>query len=167
MIPKPSRYERLERKQETLRLKRKRTRTLKLAADEVDRLIRLATYQRDHGKCRAYDVPLQLLGTNPLKQAHCHHFRYRSAGGSDEMFNRITLSPQAHDLEHRHLLHITGEPNGTLTFTKYDEHGVVQLQWQSPCPTRQPITFKGHGIPFDENGMFINPEFLDRFKEPK
>lgn len=101
----------------------------------IEDAIREATYKRDAGRCRATGVPLMLHSRNPFLVAHCHHRQYRSAQGSDEMFNRITLSPEAHVAEHDGLLEISGEPNGTLTFTKKDAYGRILRTWDSPNPT--------------------------------
>jgi hypothetical protein len=96
-------------------------------------LIRVATFERDHRKCRAYGVRLYLNHQNPFLICHCHHKRYKSQGGSDSIENRITLSPLAHDMEHRGLLDISGEPNGTLTFTERDAYGNIVKTWEPPC----------------------------------
>lgn len=135
MLLKPSKLDRLIRRQqgrvsaEALKRKLRRTEMAR------EREIRMATYERDKGLCRAYGVPVNFAGVDPLRVAHCHHFKYRSAGGSDDISNRITLSPQAHDLEHRHLLHISGDPNGTLEFALYDAEGEFIGSWESPCPS--------------------------------
>lgn len=115
--------------------KEKANKADKAIADAREAAIREATYRRDAGRCRATGVPLMLHGPNPFKVAHCHHKVYKSAQGSDEMFNRITLSPEAHVAEHDGLLEISGEPNGTLTFTKKDAYGRILRTWESPCPT--------------------------------
>lgn len=105
---------------------------------EADSIIRKACFVRDGGRCRAYGVPVKLVTDNPLELAECHHIEYRSAGGSDEPFNRATLSPQAHRDEHDHKLVISGDGNGTLTFVKRDvETGRVLQMWTSdPQVTR-------------------------------
>lgn len=118
------------------RLKKEKAKRAQKAIDDArEAAIREATYKRDAGRCRATGVPLYLHHHNPFKVAHCHHKKYRSAGGSDEMFNRITLSPEAHVAEHDGYLAISGEPNGTLTFTQLDGYGKALKVWSSPCPS--------------------------------
>jgi 5-methylcytosine-specific restriction endonuclease McrA len=110
--------------------------------DRVERLererqaaIREQRFVMDKGRCRAYDVPLSLVTKNPRERAHCHHVIFRSAGGSDELHNRVTLSPKAHEQIHDHKLDIFGEPNSTLTFElKNPETGQVLERWESPLP---------------------------------
>lgn len=125
--------------------RRQARRAEKTAADRENHLrqsmIRIDVYRRDAGRCRAFGRSLKLADVNPASVAHCHHLIYRSAGGSDEPHNRVTLSPEAHRLEHDHKLRIDGDPNGTLIFTRVEpETGKVLERWESPCPTAEVTT---------------------------
>lgn len=107
-------------------------RKAKIEASARLKAIRIACFQRDHGRCRAYGVPVKLESDNPFTLAHCHHIVYRSAGGSDELFNRCILSPKAHEEEHAGQLEIAGDPNSILWFTLKDkETGRVMRAWES------------------------------------
>ena len=114
---------------QAVKAKAKRAETLLERARQ--REYRRETFVRDGGRCRAYGTKLKFETDDPFKLAHCHHFVYRSAGGSDLLYNRITLSPQAHQDEHDGLLIITGEPDGTLFFTKKDLKGKIVRSWES------------------------------------
>lgn len=129
---KPSKLDRIAAKQERKAEESK----AKAAAQrqELDRqsAIRKACYVRDGGVCRAFGVPLKLVSDNKLELAECHHIVFRSAGGSHEMINRVTLSPKAHSMAHLHQLIIAGDPNGTLTFVERNlETGKVLRMWES------------------------------------
>lgn len=93
--------------------------------------IRFACYLRDHRRCRAFGTPLLFETDNLTKLAHSHHIIHKSAGGSDEAFNRATLSPRAHELHHAGQLTITGDGNGRLQFTLRDKKGIVLRVWEA------------------------------------
>ena len=77
-------------------------------------------------------MPLRLVTDNPLLLAHNHHIVFRSAGGSDELHNRIIVSPEIHDLIHRHIVSVEGDGNATVTFTRRSrETGDVERVWES------------------------------------
>jgi 5-methylcytosine-specific restriction endonuclease McrA len=105
---KPSRLDRLGRKN-TKRLAKARAKRLK---DERDRftwqLVRAAVYNRDGGKCRVCQKALMLHSRDPYQEAHTHHVVYRSRGGTDEMSNLVTICGLHHAMEHQHTLGITG-----------------------------------------------------------
>lgn len=94
-------------------------------------------YKRDHGHCRAFGTPLRLKPRyeGDLTAMHPHHVIFRSRGGSDELDNIATLSPEAHDLIHglrAERLHCAGHANETLTFWLTDaETGRVLRSWES------------------------------------
>ena len=93
--------------------------------------IRWDCYLRDSRKCRAFGIPLLFETDNLLKLAHSHHVKHKSAGGSDEAFNRATLSPKAHQLHHDGLLTITGNGNSTLYLVQRDSKGITLKAWES------------------------------------
>lgn len=125
-----------------------RTRRKKKTRDEEVRAvrerkakIREEVYARDRGRCRAFGVPVFLRSADPLKLAHAHHVTYASAGGSDEPYNRVTLSPKAHAMIHpgpfaTQILEVSGDGNRTVTFTlKHIETGRIERSWESVCPS--------------------------------
>lgn len=122
-ITRTHRHQRIaQTKREQLILKREEI------AEEKQR--RIECFARDKGRCRAFGTLLQLVTDNALKLAHCHHIKFRSQQGSDDLFNRCILSPQAHELVHAGRLKIEGEDaNQPLTFTLRDSKGVVQKVW--------------------------------------
>ena len=63
--------------------------------------------RRDGRRCRACGRQSHPEKTGLLERGHRHHIVYRSAGGSDEPFNRVTLCSACHDGEHRNLLRFT------------------------------------------------------------
>lgn len=135
-LAKPSKLDRQMRKHaaKTARQSNKRKATRVKWGEEA--AIRKACYIRDGGKCRATGVDLRLITDNPAKLAHCHHIVFRSAGGSDQMHNRITLSPIVHEQIHRHEVDCDGDGNGAVTFTVRDcVSGQIRERWTSPCPT--------------------------------
>lgn len=82
---------------------------------------------RDHRRCRATGKK-----TDPdavgLLRGHRAHIVYRSAGGPDTPENVITLSPEAHNAEHKNKLRIEFldqalGANGPCEFWKKDEAG--------------------------------------------
>jgi 5-methylcytosine-specific restriction endonuclease McrA len=61
-----------------------------------------------------------------------HHIVYRSAGGTDEPGNCISLCFDCHRAEHGHELDITGDANGTLIIVRrHLETGRIVRQWES------------------------------------
>jgi 5-methylcytosine-specific restriction endonuclease McrA len=60
--------------------------------------------RRDGRRCRACGRRSDPDGTGLLERGHRHHIVYRSAGGSDEPSNRVTLCAGCHDAEHMNKL---------------------------------------------------------------
>jgi hypothetical protein len=82
-----------------------------------------------------------LTSADPLKISHAHHIKLASAGGSDDPYNRVTLSAKAHAMRHpgpfsTHILDIEGDGNRTVTFTLRNmETGKIDREWSSECPS--------------------------------
>jgi len=89
-------------------------------ARRADREIRFFCFLRDHRKCRAFGILLKFDTDNLKKKSENHHIVLKSAGGSDDPENRITLSPKAHQMRHAETLDVEGNGNGTVTFTEYE-----------------------------------------------
>lgn len=108
--PQSSRLARYARKHMSEAAKAKRQ--AKRAAEERERLrwmlIRVAVHERDGGHCRVCSRPVKLNSGNPFNVQHIHHCLYRSAGGTDDLWNLISLCGECHDKEHRHVIDITG-----------------------------------------------------------
>lgn len=105
---KPSRLDRLGRRN-SVRLAKARAKRLEAEKERfLWQIVRVAVYNRDGGKCRVCGKALKLNSKDPYQVAHCHHLRYRSSGGKDEMENLVTLCAQEHEAEHRHTLSLTG-----------------------------------------------------------
>lgn len=138
--PKPSRLTR-DVKKHAAKVQRDKAREKQDRLDRAaDTARRKATYERDQGRSRASGVELKWQSRNPLEVAHAHHIKFRSRGGSDDLFNQVLLSPSEHDMAHaRHpqfVLDIFGDANKTLTFMKKQvETGKVIERRKSPCPT--------------------------------
>lgn len=114
------------------RVKSKKAEDRKAAA--VFSLKRQQAYQRDHGLCRVFGVPVKLTSANPLEVAHAHHVIFRSAGGTDDLSNLATVSARAHDLIHRHVIDVSGNANGTLVIRQRNiETGRIVREWESPA----------------------------------
>lgn len=121
-------HARAKRKQESDKVDRQ----AKLEAIATEKARRIECFKRDHGRCRAFRIKLQLVTDNPLALAHCHHIVFRSHQGSDELFNRVILSPKAHELVHGGRLKIEGADAGKpLTFTLRDAKGVIEKVWEA------------------------------------
>jgi 5-methylcytosine-specific restriction endonuclease McrA len=122
---------RMSRRQKMLTAKRK------AAADHqaAERAIRAAVWGRDKGRCRACQIPVELRSDNPFRLMHAHHLVFRSAGGGDELDNRLSLCGKCHDDVHRHVLNVEGNPNQTVSFTQIDYTGDIHSIWSSPCPS--------------------------------
>ena len=131
--PRASKFDRYESKQ----TRRQKVRNNKLAekreAQAQARAIRAACWGRDGGKCRACGKVVKLRSDSPFDLMHAHHIIFRSAGGADELSNRLCLCGICHDDVHRHVLTISGDPYLVL-FTKVDNQGTVVKVWESPCP---------------------------------
>jgi 5-methylcytosine-specific restriction endonuclease McrA len=102
-------------------------------------VIRKAVYARDKGCSRYSGTPVFLYHPDPEQVAHTNHIVFRSAGGSDELSNLVTLTPREHEMVHarhpKYVLDITGDANDVLTFTKRaHETGAVVDLLESPCP---------------------------------
>lgn len=91
-------------------------------AARADREIRFHCYLRDHRRDRAFGTPLLFETENLKKLAHNHHIRFRSAGGSDDPSNRLTVSFLAHQLIHDGLLEIVlpANANEPVKFKEYE-----------------------------------------------
>ena len=79
--------------------------------------------KRDGKACRCCDKRSDPEATGLLARGHRHHLVYRSAGGTDESSNVVTLCASCHDDEHRNRLRIEGNPDERLTFWRKDEAG--------------------------------------------
>lgn len=129
---KPSPLEVAERKAQRKVSRRAAKLALERAEREYQQAIRLQVFIRDGFRCRACDALVKLYSDNPLTVGHAHHVVYRSAGGSDELHNRLLLCAYCHDREHRHLLRITGTPDATVTFEQFNpETGRLLRTWES------------------------------------
>lgn len=139
---KPSPLAREKRQHDKRVARAKAKRTADRIDDEADRAIRLEVRKRDQGRSRFSGTILKWTSDNPAIVGHAHHIVYRSAGGSDEAFNRVTLTPDEHDMvHHRHpkyVLDILGsDANKTLRFVQKDrETGKVIKRVTSPNPSR-------------------------------
>lgn len=109
------------------------TRRKKLADYQADKAIRFACWERDKGRCRACGVTVPFQHPSLIVASHNHHIQYRSAGGSDESFNRVTLDWACHSAEHDGLLSMSGDANGMLLFTLRDKKQIVRKVWGSPA----------------------------------
>lgn len=118
--PGTGRIERYQRRILRRALKMRSQKAEDRAEQARQKLIRLSVYTRDHGRCRAFGVPLKFESDNLLKRSECHHIVYRSAGGTWDTFNLCTLSPKAHRMEHEGLLEVSGNADHTLTFTEFE-----------------------------------------------
>lgn len=120
-FPKPApgsgRAERFARKQARRREAETSLRQIRLAALNDERKRRSACYVRDGGRCRRCGQRVWLRSDSPVELAHCHHIVFRSAGGSDELHNRVTLCATCHGLVHQHRLDVAVEADGAITFT--------------------------------------------------
>lgn len=106
-------------------------------AAKADKPVRYQSFLLDNRRCRAYGTPLLFETDNVLKLAHCHHIKFKSAGGGDELSNRVTLGPVAHRKVHEGELDMTGDRFAVLTFTEYEFRGGTRRivrTWESPCP---------------------------------
>lgn len=135
-LTKPSKVARIEKKHETKAAVSKARG--KAEKEDLARkaAIREACYVRDHGRCRACEKPVELRHDNWLRLAECHHMKYRSQQGSDELSNRITFCQKCHEDEHKkNKLQVKGDPNDVLHFTALNpETGQVLRVWQSEVP---------------------------------
>ncbi len=62
---------------------------------------------RDHGICQFCMEPTANTG-NPERIGSAHHIVYRSAGGTDDLWNLLWMHAMCHDLEHKHIISIIG-----------------------------------------------------------
>lgn len=127
-----SKAARWKRRQDKQRDKAKLRRKEKLEAIAAFNKLRQEAYERDGGRCRVLGTPLKLHSENPFDVAHAHHIVYRSAGGPDTLDNLLTVSLEAHKLEHNHDINIEGNGNGLVTVTQFHkETRRVVKQWDS------------------------------------
>ncbi len=103
----------------------------KLERVEFWRVLRLAVFERDRGKCRACGKPLDIEAGIAANALHCHHVRHRSVGGTDTLDNLAATCATDHRLHHDGRLTIAGDPNGTLFLVLRDLKGVVKRSWES------------------------------------
>ncbi len=72
--------------------------------------------------------------SSELDLGHAHHVIFRSAGGSDELFNRALLCAWCHEDVTRNRLDCEGEAEKMLVFRRRDNHGTITDEWWSACP---------------------------------
>lgn len=94
-----------------------------------------AVWTRDGGMCRVCSRHVRREHVYPTMAAQCHHIVYRSAGGSDEFSNLVTLCGQCHADEHEHRISITGSGNGVITvYRRHVETGKILERVERACP---------------------------------
>lgn len=96
---------------------------VKKAEDALRRLVYKRVDERDGRVCRCCDRRSDPDATGLLTRGHRHHMIYRSAGGTDDSGNLVTLCATCHDDEHHSRLRIEGNPNTSLTFSRKDKEG--------------------------------------------
>lgn len=96
---------------------------IKKAEDALRRLVYKRVDERDGRVCRCCDRRSDPEATGILTRGHRHHMIYRSAGGTDDSGNLVTLCATCHDDEHHSRLRIEGNPNTSLTFSRQDRDG--------------------------------------------
>ena len=133
--PQSSRIDRAQRRLLRRSLKAKEDRATE-RADRVKRdLIRCDVWTRDRGACRVCGCAVRLKSDNFLLRMESHHVKYRSQGGEDGLTNEIATCASCHNMEHRHLIDIDGDPNGVITIAiRHSESGTVIERRDSPCP---------------------------------
>ena len=131
--PRASALDRFERSRTRRNQARQDKLKAKREASAQMRALRAAVWGRDGGKCRACSTLVQLRSDDPFKLMHAHHIRFRSAGGEDTLDNLVSVCGNCHDLIHRHLIVILGNPNETVTFTEFEKSGEAKREWESPC----------------------------------
>jgi 5-methylcytosine-specific restriction endonuclease McrA len=137
---KPSSLARDKKQYDKRQARAKAKRSADRIDDEADRAIRREVRKRDQGRSRFSGTPVKWTSDNPLIVGHAHHIVYRSQGGSDAAFNRVTLTPEEHDMVHhkhpKYVLDILGlDANATLKFVQKDrETGKVFKRVTSPVP---------------------------------
>ncbi len=138
---KPSKFQRDAAKwQKSQAKKRTKDKAKKAASAEWAAKARKC-YDRDGGCSRASGRRLEFRCANPFKVADPHHIKWKSAGGSDEESNVVTVSRGEHDRIHMRgnyttRLEVEGDSNATLTWREFDaETGKLLREWESPCPT--------------------------------
>ena len=62
--------------------------------------LRLATWERDGGRCRVCRIRVRLNGNSLMECMHRHHIVYRSAGGPDDLSNLVWICGQCSSDEH-------------------------------------------------------------------
>jgi 5-methylcytosine-specific restriction endonuclease McrA len=94
--------------------------------------LRMLVHERDKGMCRCCFKPVK-FASGDWEQAHPHHVVYRSAGGTDDTANVVTLCMLCHNMEHGHVLEISGNADALLSFVRYkftDAGREVVRQWE-------------------------------------
>lgn len=95
----------------------------KLTAEALERAVFKQVDARDHRRCRVCGKASDPEAIGILERGHRHHIVYRSAGGSTESSNLVTLCAQHHSEEHQHRLRIDGSADEGLTFWKREDGG--------------------------------------------
>lgn len=137
---KPSKLARQIRQRDTRMVKAKARTAKERAAAKAWTVRRKEAYDRDRG-CSRYSVtPLYLYHPDVEQVAQINHIRFRSAQGSDDLSNLVTLTPEEHEMVHarhpKYVLDITGDANVCVTFTvKLLETGQVVHILESPNPS--------------------------------
>lgn len=133
---KKSRFDRDMAKHERRTQKQAQTRKDEIR-DRIEwALVVLDVWTRDKERCRVCGRLTKTVGLNPKTRATAHHVVYRSAGGSDELWNLATVCGQCHADEHDHKIAINGRADGTLTIQQFDpETGTVLHTFESPNPS--------------------------------
>lgn len=105
-------------------------------AAATERLYLAEIDTRDKRVCRACDKRSDPDATGLLR-GHRHHIVYRSAGGSDEASNRVTLCATCHNDEHKNRLrfsedgdHRHVDANTPMEFWRKDAAGAWFLSWR-------------------------------------
>jgi 5-methylcytosine-specific restriction endonuclease McrA len=106
-------------------------RLVKLEARRIEQAIRRDVYERDGGWCRACGEAVTFSG-DITETMHAHHVQFRSAGGTDDPSNRLSICWSCHRDIHDHKLRVSGDPNGLIQFQLVNlETGAVLRAWES------------------------------------
>lgn len=135
---------RIERQVRKLKAKGAIEKTLKEVEAETsraDREIRFHCFLRDHRRCRIFGVLLKFdADESSPKSAWNHHIIFKSAGGSDDPSNRLTICWKAHKMIHDGLLEIIepADANTTVRVREYEMLGGTRhllREFSSPNPS--------------------------------